>query len=102
MAPKRVLDADLDGAGCQPSGRFSEAALDAYGIKELNILEEVLRRASPPPWPAVAQRIRAKIGYRADVCRTANSSSAYYIALRGRLETRLLFGRRRRDKYEPV
>jgi len=99
VAPKRVLDADL-GAG-DSRLVFSEAALDAYGIKELNILENVLRRRDPATMEAVATRIRKKIGYQLNVP-DGEFLSAYYIALRGRLETRLLFGRRRRDKYEPV
>ena len=99
LAPKRVLDADLSAGDSRLV--FSEAALDAYGIKELNILENVLRRHDPDTMEAVAARIRKKIGY--EVCvPDGEFLSAYYIALRGRLETRLLFGRRRRDKYEPV
>lgn len=99
VAPKRVLDADLSAGDSRLV--FSEAALDAYGIKELNILENVLRRRDPATMEAVATRIRKKIGYQPTVP-DGEFLSAYYIALRGRLETRLLFGRRRRDKYEPV
>lgn len=99
VAPKRVLDADLSAGDSRLV--FSEAALDAYGIKELNILENVLRRRDPATMEAVAARIRKKIGYQLNVP-DSEFLSAYYIALRGRLETRLLFGRRRRDKYEPV
>jgi uncharacterized RDD family membrane protein YckC len=99
VAPKRVLDADLSAGDSRLV--FSEAALDAYGIKELNILENVLRRRDPATMEAVAARIRKKIGYQLNVP-DGEFLSAYYIALRGRLESRLLFGRRRRDKYEPV
>jgi uncharacterized RDD family membrane protein YckC len=99
VAPKRMLDADLSAGDSRLV--FSEAALDAYGIKELNILENVLRRRDLATMEAVATRIRKKIGYEARVP-DGEFLSAYYIALRGRLETRLLFGRRRRDKYEPV
>jgi uncharacterized RDD family membrane protein YckC len=98
VAPKRVLDADLSGG---PQVAFSQAALDAYGIKELGILENVLRRKDPATMAAVASRIRAKIGF--DVPMTDGEFLfAYYTALRGRLEGRLLFGVRRRDKYEKV
>lgn len=101
VAPKRVLDADLStGAGPQP-GLFSNAALDAYGIKELTILEDVLRRKDAATMAAVAARIRAKIGFNADM-RDEAFLAAYYFGLRGRLETRLMFGKRRRDKYEQV
>ena len=99
VAPKRVLDTELNAGGSRLV--FTEAALDAYGIKELNILENVLRRRDPATMEAVAARIRKKIGYQLNVP-DGEFLSAYYIALRGRLETRLLFGRRRRDKYEPV
>lgn len=99
VAPQRMLDADLSAGDSRLV--FSEAALDAYGIKELNILENVLRRRDPATMEAVAARIRKKIGYTLNVP-DSEFLSAYYIALRGRLETRLLFGRRRRDKYEPV
>ena len=99
VAPKRVLDADLSAGDSRLV--FSEAALDAYGIKELNILENVLRRRDPATMEAVAARIRKKISYKLNVP-DGEFLSAYYIALRGRLETRLLFGRRRRDKHEPV
>jgi uncharacterized RDD family membrane protein YckC len=99
VAPRRVLSPDLTA----PQARlvFHEAALDAYGIKELNILEDVLRRRDEETMRAVAARIRKKIGFDHPVAE-AEFLSAYYIALRGRLETRLLFGRRRRDKYEKV
>jgi uncharacterized RDD family membrane protein YckC len=99
VAPKRVLDTELSAGNSRLV--FSEAALDAYGIKELNILENVLRRRDPDTMEAVAARIRKKIGYQLNVP-DGEFLSAYYIALRGRLESRLLFGRRRRDKYEPV
>ena len=80
---------------------FSEAALDAYGIKELNILEDVLRRKDKATMRAVAERIRAKIKFEVAMS-DVEFLSAYYAALRGRLETRLLFGKRRRDKYEKI
>ena len=97
VAPKRVLDAELSATGSRLA--FSESALDAYGIKELSILENVLRRKDPATMQAVAQRIRKKIQFNL-AAPDEEFLSAYYIALRGRLESRLLFGRRRRDKYE--
>jgi uncharacterized RDD family membrane protein YckC len=98
VAPKRVLDAELSGG---PQIAFSEAALDAYGIKELGILENVLRRKDPVTMAAVAQRIRIKIGYDAPMP-DEQFLAAYYTGLRGRLEGRLLFGVRRRDKHQRV
>ena len=104
MAPKRVLDRDLTVAQLaedRPGVIFSEAALDAYGIKELGILEGVLRRKDAAVMAAVATRIRAKIGFDTPM-RDEEFLFAYYTGLRGRLEGRLLFGVRRRDKYERV
>lgn len=110
-APRRVLDAEVGQeksndlrAGPAPARAaiaFTDAALDAYGIKELNILENVLRRKDEATMRAVAQRIRAKIGFP-DSLPDAEFLNAYYFALRGRLESRLLFGKRRNDKYEKV
>ena len=97
VAPKRELNFELTAA--EAPTPFSEAALDAYGIKELTILEGVLRRKDPPTMKVVAERIRRKI--RFDVPMTDEDFlSAYYVALRGRLEARLLFGTRRRDKHD--
>ena len=99
VAPRRMLSPEMEVPTAKLS--FSEAALDAYGIKELNILEDVLRRRDAETMRAVAVRIRKKIAFDV-VMADADFLSAYYIALRGRLETRLLFGRRRKDKYEKV
>jgi len=49
---------------------------------------------------AVAARIRAKIGMAGDKTPDAAFLQAYYKALRARLETRMLFGRRKRDKFD--
>jgi uncharacterized RDD family membrane protein YckC len=99
-APKRILDADLVANERSAAFGFSTQQLDAYGIKELSVLEDVLRRKDPSTMAAVAQRIRAKIGASAIVATDEEFLSAYYAGLRGRLESRLLFGRRRRDKYD--
>jgi len=50
---------------------------------------------------AVAERIRTKIAWRtAPEESDAAFLAAYYGALRARLETQLLFGRRRKDKFD--
>lgn len=102
-APKRRLLRDL-GAGAQTgAGRFdfTTAQLDAYGIKELHVLEDVLRRYEAATVAAVAARIRGKIGWQAGAAEgDGDFLDAYYRALRGRLEQRLLFGRRRKDKHD--
>jgi uncharacterized RDD family membrane protein YckC len=80
---------------------FTTTQLDAYGVKELHVLEEVLRRYDPVMLAAVAGRIRTKIGWASDPNEgDGDFLDAYYRALRGRLEGRLLFGRRRKDKHD--
>jgi uncharacterized RDD family membrane protein YckC len=102
-APRVALDIDLAARGEVHSGRFvfSDAEVNAYGIKELSVLEQVLRRKDEETMMAVANRIRTKLG-RARVPGEANEAflEAYYLALRKRLESRLLLGHRRRDKFD--
>ena len=87
--------------GAQGGFVFTPDQASAYGIKELHVLEDVLRRKDPKTMQAVADRIRAKIAWRLLPEETdVGFLSAYYAALRGRLETRLLFGHRRKDKFD--
>jgi uncharacterized RDD family membrane protein YckC len=97
--PKRVLAGDL-AALPSTAMSFSREALDAYGIRELSVLEDVLRRKDRETLSAVAGRIRIKIGMPRDTTPDVDFLQAYYTALRGRLEQRMLFGRRKRDKYD--
>ena len=108
-APRRQLMADV--AETALAGKtafanqgvfdFTQAQVDAYGAKELHVLEDVLRRTEARTIAAVAARIRGKIGWtRGAVESDYAFLDAYYLALRGRLESRLLFGRRRRDKFD--
>ena len=99
-APRRVLAADLAEQAQGPGLVFSREALNAYGIRELSVLEDVLRRRDPLTVDAVANRIRAKIDMTDDRTPDLHFLAAYYTALRGRLESRLLFGRRKRDKFD--
>jgi hypothetical protein len=80
--------------------RFSLQQLDAYGIKELQVLEDVLRRFDRKAVTVVAARIRQKIGYPAGEESDGAFLSAYYAGLRQRLEARALLGRRRVDKHD--
>jgi uncharacterized RDD family membrane protein YckC len=102
--PREKLTIDLlDALERREGGGFAFTAdqAGAYGIKELHVLEDVLRRRDPKTMAAVAERIRAKIGWRGEAGETdAAFLAAYYAALRGRLETRLLFGHRRKDKFD--
>ena len=98
---KLLPDLMARGGGEDVRFAFTQAQLDAYGIKELHVLEDVLRRNHLPTVTAVAERIRKKIGW----IRGADEADwafldAYYAALRRRLETRMLLGRRRKDKFD--
>jgi uncharacterized RDD family membrane protein YckC len=98
-APRRVLDVDLSGANRSQDIVFTREQLDAYGIKELTVLEDVLRRQDLVTMGAVADRIKLKTGIRTSLS-DRGFLFAYYRELRRHLEQRLLFGRRRRDKFD--
>lgn len=98
--PKVRLLSDLSHAA-PPRLAFSATQVQAYGVKELHVLEEVLRARDGRVMAAVAERIRRKIGWAAAPDETDEDFlRAYYAALRGRLEHRLLFGHRRKDKFD--
>jgi uncharacterized RDD family membrane protein YckC len=102
-APKTTLLPDLAGEGeiRLADFVFTQAQLDAYGVYELQVLEEVLRRRDRKVMQNVADRIRAKIGWqRGPAEMDGDFLSAYYAALRGRLEGKLLFGKRKKDKFD--
>ena len=100
--PGRRLLRDLAEVGLHEAAqvRFTLDQLDAYGIKELQVLEDVLRKFDRKAVTLVAARIREKIGYSQDEMSDGAFLSAYYAALRQRLETRALMGRRRADKHD--
>ena len=100
--PDRRLLRDLaQGGAFETSGiRFTLEQLDAYGIKELQVLEHVLRKFDRKAVTLVAARIREKIGYAQGGESDGAFLSAYYAALRQRLEARALLGRRRVDKHD--
>jgi uncharacterized RDD family membrane protein YckC len=100
--PQRRLLPDLARAASHeaPAIAFTPEQLDAYGIKELQVLEDVLRRFDRKTVKIVADRIRAKIGYPEGEDSDGAFLSAYYAALRHRLEARALMGRRRADKHD--
>ncbi len=102
-APKVLLQPDLaDTERTASQGlAFAPAQLDAYGIKELHVLEAVIRGGDRKAIAEVAARIRAKIGWAGptDIA-DRTFLNAYYAGLRGRLESRMLFGRRRADKFD--
>jgi uncharacterized RDD family membrane protein YckC len=102
-SPRRKLGRDMaeDGSSRLNRFNFSAAQLDAYGARELHVLEEVLRRRDRRTMRSVAERIAARIGWpHTPFDDDYDFLSAYYAALRGRLESRLLMGVRRRDKHD--
>jgi len=102
-SPRERLSIDLLDAQAAAGGGFVFTAeqAGAYGIKELYVLEDVLRRKDKKTLRAVADRIRAKIDWRPREGETDEGFLvAYYGALRARLETQLLFGKRRKDKFD--
>ncbi|MEZ5892465.1 MAG: RDD family protein [Parvularculaceae bacterium] len=102
-APKRKLETDLAGVGERALAkfRFTTAELDAYGVHELQVLENVLRARDNETMTLIAQRIRDKIARPKEAGESdLDFLDAYYTALRKRLETRLLYGVRRKDKFD--
>jgi uncharacterized RDD family membrane protein YckC len=106
-APRPMLAADLvttdrpENEALFAKFAFTPAQIDTYGIKELHVLEDVLRARDSEVLRDVASRIRTKIGW---VWEDGESDvaflRAYYAALRGRLESKMLMGVRRKDKFD--
>ncbi|MEQ6333774.1 RDD family protein [Sphingobium sp. MK2] len=96
---RAALGTDLVAArAAQPCRVFSDAALDLYGIYELQTLETVLRSGRDDAIATVAATIRRKAGL-ADEGDDEGFLSDYYAALCARLERGMLVGRRREDKH---
>ncbi|HKT14634.1 MAG TPA: RDD family protein, partial [Allosphingosinicella sp.] len=97
---KKTLGLDLIGRNAVSARLvFTEEQLDAYGTFELQTLEQVLRLGNRDAMTTVADTIRTKISHW-DNATDAEFLNTYYEALRARLERKLLFGRRRRDKFD--
>ena len=80
---------------------FTTQQVDAYGIHELHVLEDVLRHSTTDIKRNVAERIRTKINWsHLPSERDIDFLEAYYSALRRRLEQRMLFGDRKEDKFD--
>lgn len=94
----RDLGADLGSVREGARHSFSEAALNLYGVYELQTLEDVLRNGSGDAIAVVAQAIRNKAQI-ADTGEDRAFLSDYYAALCVRLEADVLVGRRRENKY---
>jgi uncharacterized RDD family membrane protein YckC len=94
-----ALGADLVHDVERPRRTFTEAALDLYGVYELQTLEEVLRGGRDDAIATVARTIRDKAGIH-EWGNDHEFLSDYYAALCARLESGLLVGRRRENKFE--
>jgi len=84
---------------------FTHEQLELYGIKELQVLEELLRRAREgtvrlETLEIVCDKIQKKIGWPISPGRMDTSAflQAFYAAQRRRLEEKLLFGTRQEEK----
>ncbi len=103
--PEAVLLEDLSRRAA-PTHAFTEAQLDVYGVYELQVLEDVLRGAGRPGHAeavrTVAAKIREKIGWEGPAGDDEAFLRAFYAAQRGRLERRLLFGKRRASKHDRI
>ena len=103
-SPDALLLGDLATVEVAPGLEFTDAQLDVYGVYELQVLEGVLRdrgkAGNADALRTVAEKVRAKIGWEGPPAGDAAFLDAFYLALRGRLERRLLFGRRRAHKHD--
>ena len=106
--PETKLEPDLAARPATDTGderqpAFTREQLDLYGIKELQILEELLRKnrtnRDRKLLKEAARRIRKKIGWSGEEDWTDwQFLNAFYGAQRGRLERKLLFGKRQNEK----
>jgi len=101
-APRTALLTDLSTARTASSKYiFSSTQINAYGVHELHVLEDVIRRNNFDTVREVSERIRTKIEWAEGAGDNDNEFlKAYYGALRGRLENKMLFGVRRKDKHD--
>ncbi len=105
-APRAFLLADLGGKEVRRAAatyRFTERQLDIYGIYELQVLEDLLRRRQAlhkdRALRAVCERIQKKIEWTGGDVQTERFLREFYAALRARLEQKMLLGKRKADKY---
>ncbi|HEU4536293.1 MAG TPA: RDD family protein [Polyangiaceae bacterium] len=98
----RAARAEAAAAGHGPA--FTAAQLDVYGIKELQVLEDVLRRDPGPNsdelYEAIAKKVKRKIGWTPKQGRVEPEAflRAFYAAQRARLEHKMLLGKRQEQK----
>ena len=82
-----------------PRPRFTAAELGVYGIRELQVLERLLRDGDAAALATVHRTIAAKIGRSAEDGEARAFLEAFYAALRDKLEKDMRFGKRKTDKF---
>jgi hypothetical protein len=92
------LSHDLVGSTYRARRTFPPAALNLYGVYELQTLEDVLRNEIPEAVETVARTIRSKANLPDDGD-DYGFLSDYYAALCAHLEGGLMVGRRRESKF---
>lgn len=101
--PKRMLLADLTRAAKSP--RFTSAQLGKYGVLELQVLEDVLRRPASRDTEELMRDVRDRIQRRIGWDKTAREEDAedflrdFYTAQREFLERKKNLGEERPDKF---
>jgi uncharacterized RDD family membrane protein YckC len=115
LAPKAVLLPDVAAAPAPTPGvapdaavggiRFTRQQLAVYGVEELQTLEHILRQDGPHAAQVreeVARRIQKKINWESPATAVDPRAflQAFYAAQRRHLEARLLFGKRRKNKFD--
>lgn len=102
--PKLSLAQDISSSVSEDAAeefQFTSAQLATYGEHELQVLEDVLRSGSDDVKAAVADRIRQRINWEKGPVETDKEFlDAFYKSLRQTLETKMLFGQRKKDKYD--
>ena len=98
-SPNAAVDALVDGL------RFSRQHLSVYGVEELQTLEHILRQEGPHAAQVrdeVARRIQRKIDWQSpgQPVEPRAFLQAFYAAQRRHLEAKLLFGKRRQNKFD--
>jgi uncharacterized RDD family membrane protein YckC len=95
---------DLPAGTPAPEYSFAREQLAIYGIYELQTLETVLRRQgadASDTHAEVCKRIQRKIGWKGEgAVHPKRFLEAFYTALRGHLENRMLLGERRESKQD--
>jgi uncharacterized RDD family membrane protein YckC len=102
LAPSSKLLPDLVTAPASGGFRFTREQLEIYGIKELQVLEKVLRRdvVADALLFDIAERIKRKISWDPRYWNVPPEPflRAFYAAQRSRLEQKMLMGKRQEKK----